>query len=71
LDEALVRLRATRSSSQALAAGKAPLVTGLCARGRHDECSGKVYDGHNVRRHGRKVAGYVKCGCDCHGEAMA
>jgi len=47
----------------------APLVTGLCDRGHHDECSGKVYDGHNVRRHGRKVAGYVKCGCDCgHGE---
>ena len=74
-----MRLRANPTSSQAQAAAPAPLVTGLCDRGRHDECSGKVYVGHHDETstyvkpwNRRMVARYVPCGCDCgHGEVKA
>ena len=61
-----MRLRATRSSSQALAAATTTIVTGLCGRGHHDDCSGRVYAPHLAGR-----AKYLACGCDCHREAEA
>lgn len=45
-------------------------VTGVCDRGEHDQCRGRVYAGH-VDGGGVLGARYVSCECECHDVAEA
>lgn len=40
-------------------------VTGVCAHGEHERCTGKVYVGH-VLAGGQRGAKFEPCQCDCH-----